>query len=579
MVQMAKSSPMKNSSKPHARKVSTSQPNTKKAGRKNTERVNSDRKTESKDDEDFEMEAEEEEEEVVATTKQGELQRECKLCSKIYSSVYLLRRHVENVHAETKPRPFRCELCDYAATNKWNIKEHYRSHTVDNFMDFSDEDVPNESQEKDEDSDFEMSASEEEEDSGSDWEEEIKSVTTGKSKPQGSRRSSCTVGKRKRYMDSDKDLESSEDDYVPYNYVACKRVPKTKRPKKASVLEEEDEELEEEEEELTPKKKLGRGKAEKEEESSDEDDVDGDDGDGDKSSGKGRDKVEKVRQLKSKHRPPCMCGKKCYRKDPFHCAIFHMNFRKNPEHFAEFSHQGDVSYDQQSELEDDNIPDCWVRMTRIQESPLLATSIQYQRRTLHRKCKIMGGDTESESVPLKDSTTQTDVNSTAARVGTETLNLNQTPDEFNSVCVKIDTDEWDNMATDFYSKCAKSEQVLREEMHQDNNKLNGFNLVHEQSEKTGCLEMVQDSTRQDGFPSACVDSEQMGCDVTHQDVTRQAGFNSECVHSKQIDDSNAYTAENGLHSAGVKTKMDHDCNLKVPRNSNYEKDESGNLMF
>ncbi|XP_052249231.1 E3 ubiquitin-protein ligase ZFP91-like [Dreissena polymorpha] len=69
--------------------------------------------------------------ELVSHTKKhtGELQSECKLCGKIYSSVHVLRRHIENVHAETKPRPFQCELCDYAATNKWHLKEHYRRHT------------------------------------------------------------------------------------------------------------------------------------------------------------------------------------------------------------------------------------------------------------------------------------------------------------------------------------------------------------------------------------------------------------------------------------------------------------------
>ncbi|KAH3845384.1 hypothetical protein DPMN_087663 [Dreissena polymorpha] len=408
MVQMAKSSPMKNSSKPHARKVSTSQPSTKKAARK--------KKTESEDDEDFEMEAEEEEEEVVTTTKRGRtVKRKSyagsddddddddweveefkpkkrspakKATPKAKPKPRARKKAVSSEEEELeeeeeiKPKKERKGAGDITpGTSRANraAREKRKSY-VDDFMDFSDEDVPKESVEKDEDSDFVMSASEEEEeDSGSDWEEEIKSASQKKSKPQGSRRSSRTVGKRKRYADSDEDLESSEDEYVPRSskkrraaippakrgrrgarrkrtssddeeesssddYVAPKRDPKTKRPKKGSVSEEEDEELEEEEEEVTPKKKRGRGKAAKEEESSDEDDVDGDDDDDDKSSGKGRDKVEKVRQLKSKHRPPCMFGKKCY--------------RKNPEHFAEFSHPGDVSYDEQSDLEDDDIPDC-----------------------------------------------------------------------------------------------------------------------------------------------------------------------------------------------------------------------------
>lgn len=69
--------------------------------------------------------------ELVAHTKKhtGELQIPCKLCGKIYSSVHVLRRHIENIHSETRPRPFQCELCNYAASNKWHLKEHYRRHT------------------------------------------------------------------------------------------------------------------------------------------------------------------------------------------------------------------------------------------------------------------------------------------------------------------------------------------------------------------------------------------------------------------------------------------------------------------
>lgn len=69
--------------------------------------------------------------ELVSHTKKhtGESRSVCCLCGKVYSSVHGLRRHMENVHADMKPRPFRCELCDYAASNKWHLKEHYRRHT------------------------------------------------------------------------------------------------------------------------------------------------------------------------------------------------------------------------------------------------------------------------------------------------------------------------------------------------------------------------------------------------------------------------------------------------------------------
>lgn len=69
--------------------------------------------------------------ELVSHTKKhtGELRSVCKLCGKVYSSVHVLRRHIDNIHSDVKPRPFQCELCDYAASNKWHLKEHYRRHT------------------------------------------------------------------------------------------------------------------------------------------------------------------------------------------------------------------------------------------------------------------------------------------------------------------------------------------------------------------------------------------------------------------------------------------------------------------
>ena len=69
--------------------------------------------------------------ELLSHTKKhtGELRSVCKLCGKVYSSVHVLRRHIENIHTDMKPRPYQCELCDYAASNKWHLKEHYRRHT------------------------------------------------------------------------------------------------------------------------------------------------------------------------------------------------------------------------------------------------------------------------------------------------------------------------------------------------------------------------------------------------------------------------------------------------------------------
>ncbi|KAH3829662.1 hypothetical protein DPMN_102890 [Dreissena polymorpha] len=119
-----------------------------------------------------------------------------------------------------------------------------------------------------------------------------------------------------------------------------------------------------------------------------------------------------------------------------------------------------------------------------------------------------------------DSKTKTSVNTISASVSSETLNSDQTIDDLNSVCVKIETDEWYNTASDFYSDCAKSKQVLWEERHPDCNK-------------------------QDGFTSECVKSEQMECEVMRQDVTSQACFNSVCVNKNTTFNSNAH---DGLHS-------------------------------
>ncbi|KAH3809972.1 hypothetical protein DPMN_138354 [Dreissena polymorpha] len=163
-------------------------------------------------------------------------------------------------------------------------------------------------------------------------------------------------------------------------------------------------------------------------------------------------------------------------------------------------------------------------------------------------------DMDSVSVICKDfnSTTQTSINTISPRVSTETLNSDQTINDLNSVCVKIETDELCNMATDFYSVCAEREQVLFENRHPDCKKQDGFNLIHEQT-GSQCLQLDQDNTKQYGLTSECVKSEQAECEVMHQDVIRQACFNSVCVNKITTDNSNAYTAQDEHHSVCWKT--------------------------
>ncbi|KAH3809961.1 hypothetical protein DPMN_138343 [Dreissena polymorpha] len=190
-------------------------------------------------------------------------------------------------------------------------------------------------------------------------------------------------------------------------------------------------------------------------------------------------------------------------------------------------------------------------MTSTQKNPLLVESTQFNMRKPKTESNFTDSDMERESVIVKDfgSTTQTSVNTISARDSQETLNSDQTIDDFNSVCVKIETDEWCNTASDFYSVCAKSEQVLCEDRRPDCNKQDGFNLVHEQ---TGCLHyMDQDNTKQDGFTYECVKSEQTEC----EDVTQQACVNSVCVNKNTTAKSNAHTAHDELHSVCEKIKQ------------------------
>ncbi|KAH3891304.1 histone-lysine N-methyltransferase PRDM9-like isoform X2 [Dreissena polymorpha] len=152
-------------------------------------------------------------------------------------------------------------------------------------------------------------------------------------------------------------------------------------------------------------------------------------------------------------------------------------------------------------------------MTHTQKS--VAASKKFKMRKRKTESNTWESYNKSKCTIRKDfdSKTQTSVNTIPARVSPETLNSDQTTDDLNSVCVKIETDEWYNMAADFYSVCAKSKQVLWEERHPDCNK-------------------------QDGFTSECVKSEQTECEVMRQDVTDQGyittnDFNNECGIAKQ----------------------------------------------
>ncbi|XP_052225904.1 histone-lysine N-methyltransferase PRDM9-like isoform X3 [Dreissena polymorpha] len=127
----------------------------------------------------------------------------------------------------------------------------------------------------------------------------------------------------------------------------------------------------------------------------------------------------------------------------------------------------------------------------------------------------------------------------SSKVSVVTINSDQKQGDLNSVCVKIETDEWYNTAADLYSVCAKSEQVLWEERQSDCNKQDCLNLVNEQ---TGCLQTDQINTKQDCFTSECVKSEQTQYEIMQQDVT-----NSVCVNRNTIANSNAYTAQDELH--------------------------------
>ncbi|XP_052215353.1 uncharacterized protein LOC127833889 isoform X4 [Dreissena polymorpha] len=190
-------------------------------------------------------------------------------------------------------------------------------------------------------------------------------------------------------------------------------------------------------------------------------------------------------------------------------------------------------------------------MTSTQKSPLLMASKKFKMGKPNTESNARESDMDNKSVIINnvDSTTQS-VNTTCicASVSSETLNPDQTINDFNSVCVKIETDEWYNTAEDFYSVCSKPEQVLWENRHPDCKKQDGSNLVHEQT-GSQCLQMDKDNTKQYGFTSDCVKSEQPECEVMHQDFTRQPV----CVNKNTT--AHAYTAQFQLHSVCGKTKQ------------------------
>ncbi|XP_052235970.1 uncharacterized protein LOC127847816 isoform X5 [Dreissena polymorpha] len=156
-------------------------------------------------------------------------------------------------------------------------------------------------------------------------------------------------------------------------------------------------------------------------------------------------------------------------------------------------------------------------------------------------------DRKSAIINEFDFTTQTGLNTMSATVSVATLNSDQEQGDLNSVCVKIETDEWYNTAADLYSVYAKSEQVLWEERQPDCNKQDDLNEVHE---KTGSLQIDQDYTKQDGFMSECVKSEHTEYEIMQQDVN-----NSVCVNRNNIVNSTAYTEKDEFHSVCGTTKQ------------------------
>ncbi|XP_052279747.1 histone-lysine N-methyltransferase PRDM9-like isoform X6 [Dreissena polymorpha] len=112
-------------------------------------------------------------------------------------------------------------------------------------------------------------------------------------------------------------------------------------------------------------------------------------------------------------------------------------------------------------------------MTSARKSPLLEPSNKYKRRKQHKEYNLMGSETEINTAIIKefDSTTQSDVNSISTIVSA--INSYQTLDDFNSVCVKVEADEWCNIAACFYSGSAKSEQILGKEICQETDTFHG----------------------------------------------------------------------------------------------------------
>ncbi|KAH3843296.1 hypothetical protein DPMN_116810 [Dreissena polymorpha] len=272
-------------------------------------------------------------------------------------------------------------------------------------------------------------------------------------------------------------------------------------------------------------------------------------------------------------------------------------------------------------------------MAHTQKS--VAASKMFKTRKRKTESNTLESDLKRESTIRKafDSKIQTSVNIISARVSPETLTSDQTIDDLNSVCVKIETDEWYNTASDFYSVCAKSEQVLLEERHPDSNKHNGFTFECVKSEKTECEVMRQHVTRQDCFNSVCVNknltfnsnakdeiysvcgaTQQFLNPLTDQGYITAYDFNNEfgiakqniktetdnenttankCTHSKtpenqdkladqysvyltreeiELSDVDKYCAKSVV--GGGTIQMDQYSHLNVPRHSNSEKENA-----
>ncbi|XP_052261560.1 uncharacterized protein LOC127865677 isoform X2 [Dreissena polymorpha] len=175
---------------------------------------------------------------------------------------------------------------------------------------------------------------------------------------------------------------------------------------------------------------------------------------------------------------------------------------------------------------------CYRRMTRKRKRPFLYAT----RESEMVKSGIESSDKASGYVIIKScDTTPSGVNATLAGVNSKTLTLDAAQHDFNSVYVKIETDQEYNLADGFYSACAQSEQTLCEEILQDLTKQIGIDSQFAQSEQTLCEEVLQDLTKQICVDSRFALSEQAICEEIHvlQDFTKQISVDSPFAPSEQ----------------------------------------------